>query len=62
MRTQKGITVQQLFTDAQGSKDLVWTKPSQATVSIKSTLSFIGLIGFGTCTLAAAAVLVSLAI
>jgi hypothetical protein len=60
IRQTRGLTVQQLFTDAHGDKDLVWTKSSQATVSIMSTLSFIGLIGFGTCTLAAAAGLVAL--
>jgi hypothetical protein len=47
-----------MFEDAQGDKDLVWTKDSQAAVGIRSTLSFIGLIGFGTCSLAAAAMLV----
>jgi hypothetical protein len=52
------LTEQQMFEDARGDKDLVWTKGSQAAVGIRSTLSFIGLIGFGTCSLAAAAMLV----
>jgi hypothetical protein len=47
-----------MFEDAQGDKDLVWTKSSQATVNLRGTLSFIGLIGLGTCTVAAAAMLV----
>jgi len=51
---------QELFVDAHGDKDLVWTKESQAWVNIRGTMSFIGLIGFGTCSLAAAAMLVSL--
>jgi hypothetical protein len=55
----KGFTVQQMFEDAQGNKDLVWTKDSQARVNIKSTLSFIGLIGFGTCALASASMLIA---
>jgi hypothetical protein len=55
---QKGRSIKQLFEDAQGDKDLVWTRESQSAVSIRTTLSFIGLIGFGTCTLIAAAMLV----
>jgi hypothetical protein len=59
IRRETGMTEQQMFEDAQGDKDLVWTKASQAAVSIRSTISFIGLIGFGTCSLAAAAMLVA---
>jgi len=59
---QHGRSEQQLFEDAQGDKDLVWTKASQAAVNVRSTLSFIGLIGLGTCTLAAAAMLVVISI
>jgi hypothetical protein len=58
IRQSKGVTEQQLFMDAQGDKDLVWTRLSQAAVSRRSTMSFIGLIGFGTCSLAAASMLV----
>jgi hypothetical protein len=58
IQREKGLSEQQMFEDAQGDKDLVWTKDSQAAVGIRSTLSFIGLIGFGTCSLAAAAMLV----
>jgi len=61
-RQQKGRSEQELFVDAHGNKDLVWTKGSQASVNIRSTLSFIGLIGFGTCSLAAVATLVAVAI
>jgi hypothetical protein len=59
IRQEKGVTEQAMFEDAQGDKDLVWTKDSQASVNIRSTISFIFLIGFGTCTLAAAAMLVA---
>jgi hypothetical protein len=58
IKRDKGLTEQRLFDDAQGDKDLVWTKPSQAAVNVRSTISFILLIGFGTCSLAAAAMLV----
>jgi hypothetical protein len=58
IKQEKGVGEQQMFEDARGDKDLVWTKKSQAAVGIRSTLSFIGLIGFGTCSLAAAAMLV----
>jgi hypothetical protein len=53
------LTEQRMFEDAQGDKDLVWTKASQAVVAIRSTMSFICLIGFGTYSLAAAAMLVA---
>lgn len=58
IRQQNGVNEQQMLEDAQGDKDLVWTKASQAAVNMRSTLSFIGLIGLGTCTVAAAAMLV----
>jgi len=58
----RGLTEQQMFEDAQGDKDLVWTKASQASTMTLSTISFIGLIGLGTSTLAAAAMLVVIAI
>jgi hypothetical protein len=61
IRRDKGLSEQQLLEDAQGDKDLVWTKTSQASVMTRSTLSFIGLIGLGTCALAAAAMLVVIA-
>ncbi|TGR83836.1 hypothetical protein EN866_33740 [Mesorhizobium sp. M2D.F.Ca.ET.223.01.1.1] len=53
-------TIQQMFTDAQGDKDLVWTRESQALIQNKSTFSFIALITFGTCALASVSILVSL--
>jgi Na+(H+)/acetate symporter ActP len=59
IRRDKGLTEQAMFHDAQGVKDLVWTKASQASVNARSTISFILLIGFGTCSLAAAATLVA---
>lgn len=59
IQAEKGLTEQQLFEDAQGDKDLVWTRDSQASVNIRGTLSFILLVGLGTCTLAAAATLVA---
>jgi hypothetical protein len=55
----KSITAQEMFDHAQGRKDLVWTKESQAQVQVRSTLSFIGLIGFGTSALAAVSMLVA---
>jgi hypothetical protein len=58
IKRDKGLTEQRMFEDAQGDKDVVWTKDSQASVNTRSTLSFIFLIGFGTCSLAAAAMLV----
>jgi hypothetical protein len=59
IKAEKKINEQQLFTDAQGNKDLVWTKASQSSIQIRSTLSFIGLIAFGTCALAAVSLLVA---
>jgi hypothetical protein len=58
IQRERHLTEQQMFEDARGDKDLVWTRDSQASVSARSTISFIMLIGFGTCTLAAAAMLV----
>ena len=59
LQQKKGFTEEQMFEHAKGDKDFVWTKASQAAVAIRSTMSFIGLIGFGTCSLAAAAMLVA---
>lgn len=59
LQKEKNLTEQQMFERARGDKDLVWTKGSQAAVAIRSTISFIGLIGFGTCSFAAAAMLVA---
>lgn len=59
IQQKKGLTEQQMFEHARGDKDVVWTKGSQAAVAIRSTISFIGLVGFGTCSLAAAAMLVA---
>jgi hypothetical protein len=55
---EKGRSEKQMFQDAQGDKDLVWTRQSQFAVNIRTTLAFMALIGFGTCSLAAAAMLV----
>lgn len=59
IRKKKGMTIQDMFLDSHGDKDLVWTRDSQASVSIRSTLSFIFLIGGGGCCLAAAGMLVA---
>lgn len=59
IQAQQNLSVQQMFEDAQGAKDKVWTRGSQAKINIVSTLSFIFLIGCGTCSLAAAATLVA---
>jgi hypothetical protein len=56
---ERGRTAQMFLEDAQGDKDLVWTRSSQAMVNITSTLSFIVLIASGSCALAAAGLLVS---
>lgn len=58
---KRGLTEQQMFEDAQGDKDLVWTRQSQAAVHIRSTLSYIFLIGAGACCIAAAGTLVGMA-
>ena len=50
-----------MFEDAQGDKDLVWMRPSQAAVNMRSTLSYIALIGAGSCCLAAMGMLVAVA-
>lgn len=55
----KHLSEQELFSHAQGKKYLVWTRVSQAQIQVRSTMSFIGLIGFGTCALAAASMLVA---
>lgn len=60
IKQEKGISEQQLFMDSQGDKDVVWTRESQSHVQVKSTLSYIGLIAFGTCALASASTLVAL--
>lgn len=57
-KEHNGRKTQLLFEDAQGDKDLVWTRDSQAAVHIRSTLAFIFLIGCGTSSLSAAAMLV----
>jgi len=54
----KGCNPQQMLEDAKGKKDLVWTRKSQASVAIRSTLSFVILIGAGGCCLAATGMLV----
>src|SRR5262249_1571193 len=59
IQKDKSLGEQQMFSDAQGRKDLVWTKESQARIQVRSTLSFIGLIAFGSCALAAVSMLVA---
>jgi hypothetical protein len=59
IQIERGLTSQAMFEDAQGDKDLVWTRASQATASVRSTLSFVLLIAAGSCALAAAALLLS---
>jgi hypothetical protein len=59
---EHGQVPQQMLEDAHGRKDLIWTRESQALVAQKSVAGYIALIGFGTCSLAAAAMLVSVAI
>jgi hypothetical protein len=56
---EHGRTPQAMFEDAQGDKDLVWTRASQANANVRSTISFIVLIAVGSCALAAAALLLS---
>ncbi len=62
IHSERGFTEQRLFEDAQGDKDLVWTRPSQVSVNLQSTLSFIILIGAGGCALASAGALVATSI
>jgi hypothetical protein len=52
---KKKLQEQDMLKHAQGNKDLVWTKSSQANVNLRSTMSFIVLIAFGTAALAASA-------
>jgi hypothetical protein len=59
IEAEHGLTAQAMFEDAQGDKDLVWTRASQANANVRSTLSFIVLIAVGSCALAAAALLLS---
>jgi hypothetical protein len=54
-------TEQEMFEDVKGAKDKIWTRASQSYVNIRSVLSFIALIGFGSCALAAAGMLVAVA-
>ena len=62
IKNTKNIHEQALFVDAHGDKDLVWTRPSQASVAVRSTLSYIVLLAFGTCAVASAAMLVGLSV
>ena len=61
IKATHGQTEQEMFVDVKGAKDKIWTRESQATVNIRSVISFIALIGFGTCSLAAAGMLVAVA-
>jgi hypothetical protein len=54
-------TEQEMFEDVKGAKDKIWTRGSQSSVNIRSVISFIALIGFGSCSLAAAGMLVAVA-
>jgi len=62
IQKHKGLQPQQLLQDAQGDKDLVWTRESRAEVGTRSTLSYIALIGCGSCTVAAASMLVAVSV
>ncbi len=61
IKTTHNQTEQEMFVDVRGAKDKIWTRESQASVNIRSVISFIALIGFGTCSLAAAGMLVAVA-
>jgi hypothetical protein len=61
IKATHGHTEQEMFVDVKGAKDKIWTRQSQASVNIRSVISFIALIGFGTCSLAAAGMLVAVA-
>lgn len=52
---KRNINEKQMFADAQGDHDLVWTRGSRAAVQIAATLAFIVLILGGTISLTAAA-------
>jgi hypothetical protein len=54
-------TEQEMFVDVKGAKDKIWTRASQSSVNIRSAISYIALIGFGSCSLAAAGMLVAVA-
>jgi hypothetical protein len=54
-------TEQEMFVDVRGAKDKIWTRESQSSVNIRSVISYIALIGFGSCALAAAGMLVAVA-
>jgi uncharacterized membrane protein len=58
IKSSKGISEQEMLEHLQGSRDSLWTRKSQARVNVRSTMSFIVLIAFGTSALAAAAFLV----
>jgi hypothetical protein len=57
IRKTKQLTEQQLFSDAQGRHDLVWTSSSRAWAHIAMNFAFLGLILSGTIALSAAAAL-----
>jgi Na+(H+)/acetate symporter ActP len=58
IKKRKGQSEQEMLGDLQGERDKLWTKRSQAFVNLRSTLSFIVFLAFGTSALAAAAFLV----
>ena len=53
---ERSMGSQALLDHANGDSDLVWTRPSQATAQIFSTLGFIGLQAAGSIALAAVAI------
>lgn len=55
IQKRKGQSEQQMFTDAQGDHDLVWTPQSRAVAHVAMTFAFIALILCGTIALSAAA-------
>ena len=59
---RKNRSIEDLLIDAHGQKDLVWTRPSQARIAVRSTLGYIALIAAGACAIAAVSMLVAIAI
>lgn len=62
IHARHGPEAQQLLIDAQGRKDLVWTRRSQARIAVRSTLGYITLIAAGACAIAAVSMLVAMSV
>lgn len=50
---------QEMLEDVRGARDKIWTRSSMAVVNLRSTISFVFLVAFGTSALAAAAMLLA---